>query len=348
MEEPEAHLHPALQYRFLVFLREQLRANGSGNTPRSRQVFLTTHSTQVTSAAGLDPLVCLYLSDDGAPKVAYPGRTFPQVKEVNASKAYVERFLDATKSSMLFAKAVLLVEGIAEQVLIPGLVDLAWGDRAAWLERNFVSLVRVDGVTFKHFLPLFGMVGEPDLAKMGFIGRRVALLTDGDPVRDFPLGDTTKTTACWPYESGARLSPTAQTLLEQQQNHAPELFVGVADKTFEYDLAYNNVTATLLLSDATTFAKDKRKQLEALMAGVEPLEGHWRSWWKEAVDPLATFAGKCKENDLLHRTALATYYLLAYQDSKGEHASLRFPTLPKQRTQDENETGGIYIRPALR
>jgi putative ATP-dependent endonuclease of OLD family len=321
MEEPEAHLHPALQYRFLVFLREQLRSDGEGEVPRSRQVFLTTHSTQVTSAAGLDPLVCLYLGDDGAPKVSYPGRAFSKGKEGVVSKAYVERFLDATKSSMLFAKAVLLVEGIAEQVLIPGLVDLAWGGRTAWLERNFVSLVRVDGVTFKHFLPLFGMVDEPGLAAMGLQGRRVALLTDGDPMRSCRDGDKTKTVACWPYESGAQPSATAKCLLELRQNHAPQLYVGVADKTFEYDLVYANPTATLLLSEATTFAAEKREQLEKLMAGAEPLETHWKVWWKDALDPLESFAGGCQDKDLLRRTALATYYLLAYKDSKGEHAS---------------------------
>ena len=321
MEEPEAHLHPALQYRFLVFLREQLRSHGDGGVPRSRQVFLTTHSTHVTSAAGLDPVVCLYLGNDGAPKVAYPGRAFPKGKEGDASKAYVERFLDATKSSMLFAKAVLLVEGIAEQVLIPGLVDLAWGGRAAWLDRNFVSLVRVDGVTFKHFLPLFGMVEEAGLVAMGLQGRRVALLTDGDPMRSYQDGEKSKTVACWPYKSAAQQSATAQCLLELRQKHAPQLYVGVADKTFEYDLIYANPKATLLLSEATTFAAEKRKRLEELMAGAEPLEAHWKGWWKDSVDPLAAFAVSCQDKDLLRRTALATYYLLAYEKRKGEHAS---------------------------
>lgn len=352
MEEPEAHLHPALQYRFLVFLREQLQSAGEGGAPRSRQVFLTTHSTHVTSAAGLDPLVCLYLGDDGAPQVAYPGRAFPEGKDGVASKAYVERFLDATKSSMLFAKAVLLVEGIAEQVLIPGLVDLAWGGRTAWLERNFVSLVRVDGVTFKHFLPLFGMVAEPDLAAMGLQGRRVALLTDGDPMRSYQDGEESKTAACWPYESAALPSATARGLLELRQKHAPQLYVGVADKTFEYDLIYANPKATLLLSEATTFAAEKRKRLEELMAGTEPLEAHWKGWWKDSVDPLAAFAASCQDKDLLRRTALATYYLLAYEDRKGEHASTVVAALASELAKKPEERTKIslpdYLDGALR
>lgn len=352
MEEPEAHLHPALQYRFLVFLREQLRSRGDGGAPRSRQVFLTTHSTHVTSAAGLDPVVCLYLGDDGAPKVAYPGRAFSKGKEGDASKAYVERFLDATKSSMLFAKAVLLVEGIAEQLLVPGLVDLAWGGRAAWLDRNYVSLVRVDGVTFRHFLPLFGMVEEPDLAAMGLQGRRVSLLTDGDPVRTYQDGDKSKTAACWPYESGARPSATAKGLLELRGKHAPQLYVGVADKTFEYDLIYANPKMTLLLSNATTSAAEKRKRLEELMEDADPLEAHWKGWWKESVEPLAAFAGSCQNKELLRRTALATYYLLAYEDSKGEHASMVVAALDSELEKKPEDRTGIslpdYLDGALR
>ena len=71
----------------------------------------------------------------------------------------MERYFDATKSAMLFAKATLLVEGIAEQLVVPA---FAIRDGQSFDEHH-VAVVRVDGVTFKHFLPLFGAGVAPEL-----------------------------------------------------------------------------------------------------------------------------------------------------------------------------------------
>lgn len=52
IEEPEAHLHPALQYRFLKFLLSELQARG-----KDHQLFVTTHSTHITSAVDLESVI---------------------------------------------------------------------------------------------------------------------------------------------------------------------------------------------------------------------------------------------------------------------------------------------------
>lgn len=95
VEECEAHLHPAMQYKFLQFLQDN-KANG-----HVRQIFMTTHSTQIASAVKLDDLICLTSPklgqiDVGYPRVIYNGNNANDVK----SKQYVQRFLDATKADM--------------------------------------------------------------------------------------------------------------------------------------------------------------------------------------------------------------------------------------------------------
>jgi putative ATP-dependent endonuclease of OLD family len=110
IEEPEAHLHPALQYKLLKYLQERVKPSPQAATQRTRQAFITTHSTHVTSASGLDHLICFTILAPGVHGIAYPGRCFPDNVEGKTSKAYVERYLDATKSSLLFAKGVILVE----------------------------------------------------------------------------------------------------------------------------------------------------------------------------------------------------------------------------------------------
>src|SRR5690606_11827857 len=94
---------------------------------------------------------------DGGVYAAYPARVFGESPGGKASRNYVERYLDATKSNMLFAKGVIFVEGIAEQLLAPCLSQCI----GLPVETHHVAVIAVGGVTFKHFLPLFG-AGEDE------------------------------------------------------------------------------------------------------------------------------------------------------------------------------------------
>lgn len=174
IEEPEAHLHPALQYKLLKHLEQRV-----GKAGKNRQVFITTHSTHITSASPLDRIICLTLPENSAtPRVAYPGKCFLETAQGKESKAYVERYLDATKSNLLFSKGVILVEGLAEQLLLPVIAEA----QSCSLEEYHVALIPVDGLTFKHFLPLFGAGLLPENASYALC-RPVACLVDGDPQR---------------------------------------------------------------------------------------------------------------------------------------------------------------------
>jgi len=114
IEEPEAHLHPAMQFKLLKFLKENIN-----HEKQVRQLFITTHSTHITAAVALDEITCMYVNGYDNLCVAYPEKAFDPTKdEDKKSKAYVERFLDATKSDMLFSDKVILVEGLAEQILL--------------------------------------------------------------------------------------------------------------------------------------------------------------------------------------------------------------------------------------
>lgn len=253
IEEPEAHLHPALQYSFLRYLKEEVK-----NQKISRQIFITTHSTHITSAVGLDPIIRLSEPAEGAsPLIAYPARVFANSKEDKTSKKYVERFLDATKSTMLFSKTVLLVEGITEQLLFPIFAEY----EKYSLEKSHVALVRVDSNTFKHFLKLFG-IGTTEVNRQFALTNKVCCVIDADPTKiviDAPEQGTRRWTACWPFEVNTdeqyeykKLSTTVSNLKELQQTN-PNLLICVRDdgfgKTFEYDFAYDNPDSNLIFTN---------------------------------------------------------------------------------------------------
>lgn len=241
IEEPEAHLHPAMQYKFLKFL------NANKKEKKVRQIFVTTHSTHITSAVSLDEIICLH-NENGETLVGYPKKVFLNADgtENIKSKKYVQRFLDATKSDMLFAKKVLFVEGIAEQLLLS--IFANYLEKS--LEDNHVAIINVGGRYFNHFLNLFDSHNENTIPK------KVVCLTDRDPEsKEKPNGKFKK---CYPFEYNHdtakfdyQTNPNAD--LYQEGTHPNIVFysqpIGTG-KTFEYEILANNPTLELLLTDS--------------------------------------------------------------------------------------------------
>jgi len=293
IEEPEAHLHPALQYNFLRFLKEEIEKQEI-----TKQIFITTHSTHITAAVNLDSIICMSVEKDGSVSAAYPGKVFSQSQEDKFSKNYVERYLDATKSNMLFSKGILLVEGIAEQLLFPCLAQYC--DKS--IEKSHVAIVRVDGLTFKHFLKLFG-AGVGDDQKKYALSKKVACVVDVDPSRLLKGEKKARYKACWPFELS--LTPDryeykpCSTVLSDLQKVSKGDNVKICcnetgkGKTFEYDLALANSGCKLIFPDDLVLKED-----EELKQSIE----------------ICAWKGPDKEK------ALNAAYYLSQVDSKGENA----------------------------
>lgn len=228
IEEPEAHLHPSMQFKFLKFLKEN-------HDKKVRQIFITTHSTHITSAVSLDETICIH-NDNGEIKIGYPGKVFPDTPDGQKSKKYVQRFLDATKSNMLFAQKIVFVEGLAEQLLIPTLAKYANKS----LEDEHIAVITVDGRSFDHFLHLF------DSTNPYTIHKKVVCLKDLDPEKGGKK--------CYPFEYGqdaAANYQNSQPKISSYLTHPNIRFYTQCDKgkTFEYELALFNPTCELLITE---------------------------------------------------------------------------------------------------
>lgn len=247
IEEPEAHLHPTMQEKFIKFLKKNIKEK------KVKQIFVTTHSTFITAASQLDELICLYRHGINV-CIAYPGRVFEESKDddkiVNAmSKKYVQRFLDATKSNMLFSEKIIMVEGIAEQLLIPILAEYA----GISLADNHVAVIQVGGRCFEHFINLF------DTKNSFAINRKVACITDIDPVRRRKGISGASFEKCYPYEYEVekeiyeyKLNTTLVKKYPEQKNGNIRIFSqnDKFGKTLEYQLAWDNPSNLLLVTES--------------------------------------------------------------------------------------------------
>jgi putative ATP-dependent endonuclease of OLD family len=207
IEEPEAHLHPQLQNKFFDYL--------SSLNDIGVQLFITSHSPTITAKSPLDSLVVLQKLGHDVKSLSLSDSNL-DVED----KKYLHKFLDVTKSQMLFAESVLFVEGISEALLLPEIAKIV-GEKYN-LVSNGVEIVNVSGVSFEHFAKLFNSTN-------GCLQTRAAILTDKD------------------NQSG-QLSPRAQNATNLE---GAKLKVFLAEITFEYELflAGNNENIILSIMD---------------------------------------------------------------------------------------------------
>ncbi len=256
IEEPEAHLHPAMQYKFLKFLDKNLKVDH-----KVRQIFITTHSSQITAAVKLDDIICLHKGEDGATNVCYPGKVFTDSDEDKKSKNYVQRFLDATKSDMLFARKIILVEGIAEDLLMS---TLARYDGKS-LEDQHVAVVNINGRYFNHFVKLFNTEASPNA-----IPKKLACVTDRDPVKK-KKEPKCKFTACYPFDmhKDDEHYEYAVNAAEEEVAFREHSYIRFFSqdvnkgKTFEYELALCNPDLELLITESMS----NQAEIKTMMGG---------------------------------------------------------------------------------
>ena len=135
VEELEAHLHPQYQLRLIEYISSK---------QFNEQFILSTHSITLASKIKLANLIVLKGNE-----------TFPMSSEYTkmtpADYNFLERFLDATKANLFFARGLILVEGDAENLLVPAIAQL--------INKNIydhgISVVNVGSTAYNRYVNIF-------------------------------------------------------------------------------------------------------------------------------------------------------------------------------------------------
>ncbi len=134
IEELEAHLHPQAQMKVIESLQKE----------QDVQFILTTHSPNLASKVDITNIILCDKDDVYSLRI---GKTKLDKKDY----MYLKRFLDVTKSNLFFAKGVIIVEGWAEEILIPEIAKQLGYD----LTKHEVSIVNVGSTAYLHFAKIF-------------------------------------------------------------------------------------------------------------------------------------------------------------------------------------------------
>lgn len=135
IEEPEAHIHTHIQKSLFDKI----------NYPNT-QIIYSTHSSHVSEVSNIRNVNIIG-------KVNGFCTAFQPSTGLNDNQiGFVERYLDAIRSNLLFAKSVILVEGDAEEILIPTLIKEVLG---VSLDELGITLVNMRSTGFENVALLF-------------------------------------------------------------------------------------------------------------------------------------------------------------------------------------------------
>lgn len=177
VEEPEAHLHPQMQYVFINEISKSLWvAEGV-----VAQVILSTHSSHIIANSGFDPV--RYFRRNGRDVSIRDLSKLPVPTTMPGVLDFLRRYIKLTHCDLFFADKAVFVEGQVERLLIPAMIEeCAKEEGCAGFASQYISISEVGGAYAHKFKPIIDFIGVPTL-----------VITDIDSVdadgKKCPVGD---------------------------------------------------------------------------------------------------------------------------------------------------------------
>ena len=250
IEEPEAHIHAQRQLKLIQSMQKK---------GENQQVILTTHSPLLASVVELNNLLLIQN------RKAFSMREGETMLDSSDYK-FLERYLDATKANLFFAKGVIIVEGPGEALLLPTLAQL--------LNRNLtdygISIVDVKSTGLRRYARIFQRKEGDE------INIPVSCITDRDVMPECAPAicidekyedkdNWPKKNRKWRVESEIEDKEKYIQKIEKKANGQNVKTFIPEQWTLEYELAANGLGEEMLKTIATMLAEkiqDKEKNEE--------------------------------------------------------------------------------------
>lgn len=164
VEEPEAHLHMQVQQVFIRKAYSILRKHKylAENPDFATQLVISTHSSHIareTNFADLRYFKRLPESADCGIATARVINLSDVFGKGDNTDKFVTRYLQTTHCDLFFADAAILVEGSAENMLLPHFIR----DKYPELSQRYVSILSINGRHSHRLSPLIEKICLPTL-----------------------------------------------------------------------------------------------------------------------------------------------------------------------------------------
>ena len=209
IEEPEVHLHVQVQQTFIGNMWSILDelAKKEQITP---QLVVTTHSSHILNSVDFEKVRyfrrCQREGESKLVNTVLPISEVHSLKDFNApavteepnplseeeALAFLKRYMTLTHCDLMFADAAVLIEGAAERLLLPAMIDKVRPE----LNGVYLTILEVGGAYAHIFSALLKFLHVPYL-----------VITDLDSVKTNP--ETNKKRACCANVPDAETSNTA-------------------------------------------------------------------------------------------------------------------------------------------
>lgn len=222
VEELEAHLHPQAQMQVIESLQKQ----------SAIQLILTTHSPNLASKLKLENLI-----------ICNNGNAFPMGSDYTKLNPddykFLEKFLDTTKANLFFAKGIILVEGWAEEILIPSISK----NIGVNLTEKGISIVNVGSLAYNRYANIFLRKEAP------LMSIPIAILTDSD-IREYKKVLVAGEAVYQKRDLATIKAETDQKIIELKAKSENNVQYFIAPNwTLEYSLfKSNSLTSTLQIN----------------------------------------------------------------------------------------------------
>ena len=334
LEEPEAHLHPAMQYKLFKYLK-----NLDKNNELNQQIFVTTHSSNISAVAGIDNMFMLSYersdeySDCCQQSLKEQFKDSDGKTEKEDAKLHLTKFLDVTRSDMLFADKVILVEGIAEKLLMPLFMDAC----GCSYEDEHISVVEIGGKHFEHFIELFN--GNA-------VNKKVLCITD----KDFKwIDDDGKLKSIEKYQKEE--TPHIKKLNDRFNIENFRICTqSLGGKTFEDELFLANMNNTsvakiffkkAICDGLEEFFDIHGFNIEAWILNEEKIDGRSRKVIKKYLKAFSERADKASENTEFYKRLIFAELFLHY--AKNKKGDVALSLLTDENLFNKDETTKIVV-----
>jgi putative ATP-dependent endonuclease of OLD family len=187
VEEPEVHLHAQVQQTFIRQMWDVLTADAPEGENKP-QLTITTHSSHILDTVDFSKIRyfrrCQINGDQNG--IKFQGTTVHSLRqfqpdplelggeviESEQALSFLKKYLRLTHCDLFFSDAAILVEGTAEKLLLPRMIDIS----AKELNKKYLTILEVGGAYGMRFAGLLEFLEIPYLV--------ITDIDSVDPVRN--------------------------------------------------------------------------------------------------------------------------------------------------------------------